>query len=45
MRTTKDKGKLMRMWRFAVITYLRAALEAKVHTSDLSPQRLEPWPA
>jgi hypothetical protein len=25
----KDKGKLMRMWRFAVITYLRAALEAK----------------
>jgi putative transposase len=36
----KDKGKLMRMWRFAVITYLRTALEAKVLTSDLSPQRL-----
>ena len=37
----KDKGKLMRMWRFAVITYLRAALKAKVLTSDLSPQRLK----
>src|SRR3984893_5315079 len=36
----KDKGKLMRMWRFAVITYLRAALEAKVLTSDLSPRKL-----
>jgi hypothetical protein len=30
----------MRMWRFAVIAYLRAALEAKVLTSDLSPQKL-----
>ena len=30
----------MRMWRFAVITYLRAALEAKVLTSDLSPRKL-----
>lgn len=30
----------MRMWRFAVITYLRAALQAKVLASDLSPQRL-----
>ena len=36
----KDKGKLMRMWRFAVITYLRAALEAKVLTSGLSPRKL-----
>jgi len=36
----EDKGKLMRMWRFAVITYLRAALKAKVLTSDLSPQEL-----
>jgi len=36
----KDKGKLMRMWRFAVITCLRAALEAKVLTSDLSPRKL-----
>ncbi len=30
----------MRMWRFAVIAYLTAALEAKVLTSDLSPQKL-----
>ena len=36
----EDKGKLMRMWRFAVITYLRAALEAKVLTSDLGPRKL-----
>ena len=36
----RDKGKLMRMWRFAVIAYLRATLEAKVLTSDLSPQKL-----
>jgi hypothetical protein len=35
-----DKGKLMHMWRFAVITYLRAALKAKVLASDLSPQKL-----
>jgi hypothetical protein len=35
-----DKGKLMRTWRFAVITYLRAALEAKVLTSDLSTWKL-----
>ncbi len=38
----EDKGKLMRMWRFAVITYLRAALKAKVLASDLSPQELRP---
>ncbi len=37
----KDKGKLMSMWRFAVITYLRAAMDAKVLTSDLSSQRLK----
>lgn len=36
----KDKGKLMRMWRFAVISYLRAALKAKVLASDLSPKEL-----
>jgi len=36
----KDKGNLMRMWRFAVITYLRAALTAGVLTSDLSRQNL-----
>ena len=36
----EDKGKLMRMWRFAVITYLRAALEAEVLTSDLSYRKL-----
>jgi hypothetical protein len=36
----KDKGKLMRMWRFAVITYLRGALKAKVLISDLSPRKL-----
>jgi hypothetical protein len=35
-----DKEKLMPMWRFAVIAYLRTALEAKVLTSDLSPQKL-----
>jgi hypothetical protein len=36
----KDTGKLMHMWRFAVITYLRAALEAKVLTSDLGTRKL-----
>jgi len=36
----EDKGKLMRMWRFAVITYLRAAVKAKVLASDLSPREL-----
>ena len=30
-----DKGALMSMWRYAVITYLREALQAKVVTSDL----------
>jgi len=29
-RALEHKDKLMHMWRFAVITYLRAALEAKV---------------
>ena len=37
---TFDQEKLMRMWRFAVITYLREALKAKVLTSDLSPDKL-----
>jgi hypothetical protein len=32
-----DKYALMHMWRFAVITYLRAALNAKVLTTDMSP--------
>jgi hypothetical protein len=36
----RDKGKLMRMRRFAVITYLRAVLAAKLLTSDLSPGNL-----
>jgi Putative transposase/Transposase zinc-binding domain len=36
----KDKSKLMSMWRFAVITYLRAALQANVLASDSSPQTL-----
>src|SRR5207253_6734691 len=35
-----DKSKMMRMWRFAVIAYLRAALEANVLTSDLSHKKL-----
>jgi len=36
----RDKGKLMRMWRFALITYLRAALAANVVASDISPREL-----
>ena len=32
----EDKNKLMRMWRFAVISYLRAAFEANLLASDLS---------
>ena len=31
-----DKPALMHMWRYAVITYLRAALQAQVLNSDLS---------
>jgi hypothetical protein len=31
----EHKDKLMHMWRFAVITFLRAALDAKVLASDL----------
>jgi hypothetical protein len=34
----RDKGKLMRMWRFAVITYLRAA-----PGSEATHVRSEPW--
>jgi len=30
----------MRMWRFAVISYLRAGLKAKVLASDSSPKQL-----
>ena len=33
----EHKDKLMHMWRFAVITYLRAALDGNVLASDLSP--------
>jgi Putative transposase/Transposase zinc-binding domain len=36
----KDKEKLMSLWRDAVITYLTAALDAGVLTSDLSPRNL-----
>ena len=32
-----DKAALMHMWRFAVITYLRAALAANVLATDMSP--------
>jgi hypothetical protein len=35
-----DKKKLMHMWRFAVITFLREALRVRVLTSELSPDRL-----
>ena len=35
-----DNDKLMHMWRYAVISYLRAALKAQMLTSDSSPQEL-----
>src|SRR5439155_12896832 len=35
-----DKDKLMPMWRFAVITYLREALQAKALRSNLSAEEL-----
>jgi hypothetical protein len=35
-----DKSKLMAMWRYAVITYLREALKAGVLTSHLSAKEL-----
>lgn len=35
-----DRTKLMHMWRFAVITYLREALKARALRSDLSPDKL-----
>jgi len=35
-----DQDKLMHMWRFAVITFLREALRAKALTSDLSAEKL-----
>jgi len=37
----KDKDGLMRMWRLAVITYLRAALKAGVLYTDLSSRSVE----
>jgi len=36
----EKKSILMRMWRFAIITYLRTALDANVLTSNSSPQML-----
>jgi hypothetical protein len=39
LRFTKDA--LMHMWRYAVITYLREALKARVLTSDLAPEDLK----
>ena len=36
-----DRKKLMHMWRFAVITFLREALKAGVLTSDLHPGDLK----
>ena len=38
---TFDKEALMHMWRFAVITYLRQALKAKVLKSDLPAEELK----
>ena len=35
-----DKNKLMHMWRYAVITFLRAALKAALLTSDLNSEEL-----
>jgi len=35
-----DKRKLMHMWRYAVITYLRAALQKGVLASDARPEEL-----
>ena len=35
-----DKQALMRMWRYAVITYLREALKARVLTSEWSSEEL-----
>jgi len=39
-RLSFRREKLMRMWRFAVITYLREALKVKALTSNLSPDKL-----
>ena len=36
-----DRKKLMHMWRFAVLTFLRQALKAGVLTSDLKPDPLK----
>jgi len=36
-----DRDPLMHMWRYAVITYLREALKAKVLTSDLGAEDLK----
>jgi hypothetical protein len=39
-RLAFEQDKLMHMWRFAVITFLREALRAKALTSDLSAEEL-----
>jgi len=39
--TPLEKGPLMRMWRYAVITHLRSALRAGVLRSDLSTQTIQ----
>jgi hypothetical protein len=36
-----DRDRLMRMWRWAVITLLRRAVKARALTSELSPYQLE----
>jgi len=35
-----DRSKLMHMWRYAVITYLRAALKKGVLASEMRPEDL-----
>jgi hypothetical protein len=39
-RLSFDKSALMHMWRFAVITYLRAALQARSLKMDMNPMAL-----
>ncbi len=36
-----DKRELMRLWRYAIIAYLLAALKARVLTSDLRAERIK----
>ena len=39
-RLSFDKSALMHMWRFAVITYLRAALQVRSLKMDMNPLAL-----